>query len=348
MNRKWKIRKKENCRSKDLFLTRRSGISQYPVRDYRLVVNSSGTVVQSNHYYPFGMASADTPIANQGLQPYKYNGKELDMMSGLNQYDYSARYYDPAIARFTTMDPMAEKYYNISPYAYCANNPVNAVDPDGRDFQINFQRDKDGNITGMIIQAKVYITGTNASEDRAADLNKLAKDTYKSQTINGVKVSFDISYEYSKDITAADLGKGENLLDFNNKETTTYDRSHVNGSKKGSVYQTGNTGEIYSDADNGTVMHETGHLVGLADRYDDIDAGNLGTGTFIHPGYENDLMSGKQNTSLDKSHYGYYMYQYGKTPRANVISGKVQVERNSRGFLMTPYEKGKIHHRAYE
>jgi len=61
-------------------------------------------------------------------QPYKYNSKELDQMSGLNWYDYSARYYDPAIARFTTMDQLCEKYYSMSPYAYCGNNPVNNVD----------------------------------------------------------------------------------------------------------------------------------------------------------------------------------------------------------------------------
>lgn len=51
---------------------------------------------------------------------------------GLNEYDYGARWYDPILARFTTVDPLCEKYYSISPYAYCANNPVNAVDPDGR------------------------------------------------------------------------------------------------------------------------------------------------------------------------------------------------------------------------
>ena len=70
-------------------------------------------VMEQNHYYPFGMMFADK---STHLQPYKYNGKELDMMNGLNQYDYSARYYDPAIARFTTVDPMAEKYYSVSPY----------------------------------------------------------------------------------------------------------------------------------------------------------------------------------------------------------------------------------------
>ena len=103
----------------------------------RLVVNSSGTVVQKNHYYPFGMAFAETPVAEQGKQPYKYNGKELDRMHELYQYDYSARYYDPAIAQFTTIDPLAEKYYNTSPYVYCKNNPINRIDPDGRDDYFN-------------------------------------------------------------------------------------------------------------------------------------------------------------------------------------------------------------------
>jgi len=95
-------------------------------------VYANGMVIQSLYYYPLGMAFAETSIAVQGKQPYKYNGKELDMMSGLNQYDYGARYYDPAIARFATMDPLCEKYYSISPYVYCANNPVNAIDRDGR------------------------------------------------------------------------------------------------------------------------------------------------------------------------------------------------------------------------
>jgi len=71
---------------------------------------------------------------NQEKQPYKYNGKEFDHQLELNWYDYGARFYDPLIGRFTTPDPLSEKYYSVSPYAYCANNPVNAVDPDGRDY----------------------------------------------------------------------------------------------------------------------------------------------------------------------------------------------------------------------
>ena len=41
--------------------------------------------------------------------------------------------YDPILGRFNTIDPLAEKYYSISPYAYCDNNPVNAIDPFGMD-----------------------------------------------------------------------------------------------------------------------------------------------------------------------------------------------------------------------
>ncbi|WP_370525537.1 RHS repeat-associated core domain-containing protein [Dysgonomonas sp. 521] len=93
------------------------------------MANSSGTLVQKNHYYPFGSVFASTTGA--GKQPYKYNGKELDAMHGVNLYDYSARYMDSQIGRFTSVDPLAEKYYSISPYVYVGNNPLKYIDPTG-------------------------------------------------------------------------------------------------------------------------------------------------------------------------------------------------------------------------
>lgn len=95
----------------------------------RVVINQNGNVEETSHYYPFGGVFA----SSQNVQPYKYNGKELDTKKGLNWYDYGARQYDAAIGRFTTMDPMTEKYYEWSPYAYCKNNPINRIDPDGKD-----------------------------------------------------------------------------------------------------------------------------------------------------------------------------------------------------------------------
>ena len=93
--------------------------------------NASGAVQQVTNYYPFGAPYADAAI-NSDFQPYKYNGKELDKMHGLNTYDYGARQHDPILARWDRIDPLCEKYYSLSPYAYCGNNPMNAIDPDGK------------------------------------------------------------------------------------------------------------------------------------------------------------------------------------------------------------------------
>jgi RHS repeat-associated protein len=101
----------------------------------RVVLSAQGTVVQATNYYPSGTVIADNPRrTDQGVQPYKYNGKELDRTHNLDFYNYEARSFDPTLMRFTSVDPMAEKYYNVSPYAYCANNPVNVIDPNGKEL----------------------------------------------------------------------------------------------------------------------------------------------------------------------------------------------------------------------
>ncbi len=108
----------------------------YYIKDHlgnnRLVLGEDGGVEQVNHYYPFGglMGESENLASSQR---YKYNGKELDRTHGLDWYDYGARMYDPALARWMVPDPLAEKYYSVSPYAYCHDNPINAIDPDGRD-----------------------------------------------------------------------------------------------------------------------------------------------------------------------------------------------------------------------
>ena len=90
--------------------------------------------VQRTEYYPSGLPWQSNSGDNPGSQPYKYGGKEFVEMHGLDEYDSDARWYYPAIMRTTTPDPLAEMYYDISPYAWCANNPVRFVDPDGREI----------------------------------------------------------------------------------------------------------------------------------------------------------------------------------------------------------------------
>ena len=86
--------------------------------------------IQNMQYYPSGIPWKTSTGAIE--HPYRYNGKELILMHGQDEYDSKARWYYPAICRTTTMDPLCEKYYNISPYAWCGNNLANVVDFDGR------------------------------------------------------------------------------------------------------------------------------------------------------------------------------------------------------------------------
>ena len=95
----------------------------------RVVASAAGTAEQVNHYYPYGSTYYNESTVNQR---YKYCGKELDKMHGLDWYDSSARYYDHVLGRFQQIDPLAEKYYSWSPYAYCVGNPVNMMDVDGK------------------------------------------------------------------------------------------------------------------------------------------------------------------------------------------------------------------------
>ena len=94
----------------------------------RLVTDDSGTILQTNHYDPYGQLlgdiSSSTPVSQ-----YKYASKEWDTATA--SYDFGARRYTPSIPRWTAIDPLAEKYYAISPYVYCHNNPVNLIDPTG-------------------------------------------------------------------------------------------------------------------------------------------------------------------------------------------------------------------------
>ena len=122
----------------------------------RVVIDQNGTVEETNHYYPFGGVFANST----NVQPYKYNGKELDTKKGLNWYDYGARHYDAAIGRFATVDPMAEDYSNISTYTYCLNNPLNCVDPLGTDtiavHDLN-QRPNDKGVKGETYTADITV-----------------------------------------------------------------------------------------------------------------------------------------------------------------------------------------------
>jgi len=95
--------------------------------------NSEGIlqVTDVNNYYPFGLSHiGGLKGVLGGYKNYKYNGKELQETG---MYDYGARFYMPDIGRWGVIDPLAETSRRWSTYTYAYNNPINFIDPDGRE-----------------------------------------------------------------------------------------------------------------------------------------------------------------------------------------------------------------------
>ena len=106
----------------------------------RAITNANtGTVVETSDFMPFGTrwsqtSGSSSATITDATNRWRYSGKEEQkaINATIPLIDYGARMYDPTIARWLVPDPIGEKYYHISPYSYCEDNPINFFDPDGR------------------------------------------------------------------------------------------------------------------------------------------------------------------------------------------------------------------------
>ncbi len=189
------------------------------IRDHlgsnRVVVDEDGSVEQVNHYYPFGALFGEG--VQSSPQQYRFCGKELDSTSTLNLYWFGSRLYDPLTARWTTQDPMSEKYYASSPYAYCQNDPVRFIDPDGSDI---WEIDGEGRIKKTIKTDKydkfIYI-GNDAPFDPSAE-SSADKQSYPS-----------IAFDYGTVLNTRSVS----FMNPSTKKKDSYDVFTVRGDKNG-------------------------------------------------------------------------------------------------------------------
>ena len=127
----------------------------------KLITNASGTAENAYKYYPFGDSLNFTGTVKNDV---KYTGQRY--VDGIESYDFNARYYDPELGRFYSIDPLGSAA--ISPYAYCSNDPVNFIDPSGMvaaPIDPDISGMADGGFNGQAVEmnewfgGNIYITG---------------------------------------------------------------------------------------------------------------------------------------------------------------------------------------------
>ena len=197
----------------------------------RVVIDKNGDVKETNHYYPFGGVFAST----DNVQPYKYNGKVLDTKKGLNWYDYGARHYDATLGRWLAVDPLAEKYYALSPFVYCNNLPIRYIDPTGKDWKDawpHLQKSFSGNVSlGFRVGISANISSLKVGADINAGSVELGNDGYKlTQGVGfdvgpfGVNINKSV-YHVDDYLVARKKSVSGNIIGITieNDKTTTYD-----------------------------------------------------------------------------------------------------------------------------
>ena len=151
----------------------------------RAVVDGvSGAVVETNDYYPFGSRWDVATSLKDDSNRFRYNSKEEQFNFGTPYIDYGARQYDPVLGRWFAQDPLSEKYYGISPYAFCGNNPIRYEDVDGEDLVDKAAGYFIGGVTNVV-------PGTGFmrdwySPDNSADYNSALRRTDNAAAALGV------------------------------------------------------------------------------------------------------------------------------------------------------------------
>ena len=163
----------------------------------RVVINSSGAVQEVNHYYPFG-----STFATSNVQPYKYNGKELDTANGLNWYDYGARHYDAVLGRWHVMDPLGEKSFGVSPYAYCLSNPIKYIDPTGCEVIATDALSRRNILNTLTKEERKYVTFDEGGILNVALLNKSSS---KSDNFSALRTLANSKIKYNFIVSERDV-----------------------------------------------------------------------------------------------------------------------------------------------
>jgi RHS repeat-associated protein len=265
-------------------------------KNYSNVIKEQASTRQRTQYYPSGLPWAEGIGAS--VQSRKFTGKEFVEMHGYDCTELGAREFYNDGNLIPTPDPLAEKHYDISPYAYCAGNPMNRIDPDGMDWTITSDIDKDG-----VSHFHILFTGAvvDQTTDQKGQADKLADAiTSQFEALFNEDKSNDVNGAFTVDAKAVirsvdsenDIAKNETIFKIQNSNSKDLEYNDNKGNVEHAVGKELNGKEIaisekivpyiISGATNKVIGHEIGHTGGL--RHPEDDGGFTGE-LFNKPGH---------------------------------------------------------------
>ena len=285
-----------------------------------VIDGDTGTVVKTSDYYPFGkriqvtapvsepvggsqhasepavapVAPATSVASTSSPNRWHFSGKESQsfLYANIPLLDFGARMYNPTIARWTTSDPLSEKYYGISPYVYCLGNPISIIDPNGMDI---WTMDEKGNV--------VWVKESDDHRLYYMNNDGLLSDDYVSVSDRSI---------------LDDLTKTEAKVDGGAKVSSHTSKSGINDIFKVFKFASDKTKVEWAVHRNGdTYTIGTGHNSYSASSWEDYAKNKPNATVHSHPGID----IGNEISSMG------YGTNYYNTDQRNVID---DVEQNGR------------------
>jgi RHS repeat-associated protein len=238
----------------------------------QLVTDGTAVAVQQVEYAPFGEVVNEYNIdwSNGQVPDFKFNGKELDEENGM--YYFEARYQSPPV--FISRDPHYEKYPTFSPYTFCFNNPVNVIDPTGKDGRITYTETEAG--ATVVIESTIHVYGKNA-EEAATNANAYFSTLNNKSSVEVDGKRYDVELKLTwQACTELDINTNiENMSDDDLKKLQNYtpgDNFMRVGVPMGGgenvflgLTQRGGTDGFSYATSGGPVVHESLHTLGFGD-----------------------------------------------------------------------------------
>ncbi|CAM1362586.1 hypothetical protein TPENAI_30048 [Tenacibaculum litopenaei] len=230
-------------------------------------------------------------LGNSVAQKFEANGKELNEEPGIQWHDFGARNYDAALGRWMNLDPLAEKYYEYTPYNYVGSNPIIRTDPTGMDWYT----DKDGN----------YHFNPELNEENSKEILKkgqkyvgqekfLFRSTYKGQGVGGQ------SYMLNSDGSVTDYNKDDNGAIDSGSSVEIWGKTITAYDDKPSENLTKN-GDTFKSIDGNTYKFQNNEWVKLSGNLMDASFLRVGSTGLVSAGNNTIIMDQAQITQMMKS-----------------------------------------------